>query len=169
MLQNLSTKHLVAAALRATGASWLEVAVSVGLEESYVRTLSNSPLFQAEVDRIREKFQAQVVAHATSKLQLEALRSVELLVQVRDDVLIAPVVRIKAADSILDRVPKTSKTQRHVDDTPRELALTDTQVHQLLNVLNDDPVAMSAFEEAQRRAEVLDLLSVDEGPSNVVN
>lgn len=156
-VKSLSQLHFIAATMRACGSSVQEIASVTGLTDQWIYHVSISPLFIAEVARIREKLQNQLLDNAVSALQSEALASVQLLKNFRDNPLLSAPVRLKAAESILDRVPKTSKTQRHIDATPATLELTDAQVAQLSSVLNDDPIAMEAYVSAA----TIDLLAVE--------
>lgn len=159
-LNNLTTRHYFAAIMRASGASWAEIGPAVGLTPDYLKALGTSPLFEAEINRIGEKFRSHVEQSAVNLLQTESLASVELLREFRDDLNTPRTLRLKAAESILDRVPRTSKTQRHMNTETTNFTPTDDQVKIMLDALNDDPIAAQAFQRALEREQVVELLEV---------
>lgn len=152
-LAELRINHFVIATLVATGASYTEIASILDMNPGSIQNIATSPLFKAEVQRIRGKLQDMLADSAVEKLAQETMKSVSVLVEMRDNTTISPTVRLRAADSILDRVPRTSKTQRREDLTPRRVQLSDSQVEMMMAALNDDPLAREAFERASVRAE----------------
>ena len=145
-LAELRINHFIIATLVATGASHGEIAAVLDMNPGSVQNIATSPLFKAEVLRIRAKLQDMLADSAVAKISQETLRSVNLLVEMRDNSTLAPSLRLRAADSILDRNHRTSKTQRREDITPRQVQLSDSQVELMMTALNDDPIAREAFE-----------------------
>lgn len=163
-LNNLSQIHHIAAALTACGNSQAEIAAALGFNYSYYSAMSQSPIFVAEVERIRQILHARLIDNAVEKLQSTALDSVETIVDIRDNRLLSPTVRLRAASDLLDRVASTSKVTKHQQAPPEPLSLSDSQVEYLMNALNDDPLARQAFSEASQRS-LLDVIDINAEPA----
>lgn len=156
----LNQKHIIAAALIATGATQKEVALALDLSPHHVSVLCRMPLFQAEVKRLQDKMQDALTNQAVEMLRGESVNNINLLKKFRDDAKMAASIRFKAATDMLDRVPQTSKTHR-VENSEREIHFSESQVNYLIEALEDDPVAKQAFKDASQRS-YLDLAQVEE-------
>lgn len=151
----LRSQHFIAATLFACGYTLQDISSAVHLGKSHLYTLQNSPLFQKEVERIKVQLQSRLINSAADVLQGEALASVSTLIAIRDDLNLSPTVRLRAADSILDRVAQTSKANRLIDATPAAPQLTDAQITRMLETLNTDSLAASA---ARSVLDIIDLV-----------
>jgi hypothetical protein len=156
----LNHKHILAAALIATGATQKEVCLTLDISAMHMSILYRSPLFQAEVKRLQDKLQNQLVDNAVDMLHGETVSNVNFLKEMRDNAQVAASLRLKAVDSMLDRVPRTSKTHK-VETTQKEVSFTESQVNYLIEALEDDKIARDAFKEASQRS-YLDLSTVEE-------
>ena len=159
--RSLREQHIVVATMLACGHSMRETANAISLTEAHIATLARSPLFIAEVTRVRQLLQSRLLDNAVNSLQAEANASVAVLIEIRDNPELSATVRLRAADSILDRVAKTSKTHRLVDDTPTAPQFTDEQIELMIRTLNDDPIAQRAFEQASQELSALDLIDIE--------
>lgn len=160
----LQERHFIAATLFACGSSNQEVADAIGMSIRYLTVLKNSPLFVAEVQRLRDKLQTQLTQEAKSALHSETNASVAKLVQLRDKATSAN-IQLQAANSILDRVPETSKANRNIASSEGSMEFTDEQVSFIASALNDDPVAREAFmrgSQPQVPKSMLDLVETED-------
>ena len=142
--QALRAKHFLAAALQAMGLSNIEVAHSVGFTKEYISLLSQSSLFQAEVQRLTLQLQSKLVTDAAKRLEAELHRNIDTMIEVRDNTNVGPAVRLRAANDLMDHVPGMSRNAR---SAPPEAVVqfTDTQAQLFLKALADDPAAQAAF------------------------
>lgn len=156
----LNQRHILAAAMIATGKTQKEVCNTLNFTPNYMSILYNSPIFKNEVKRLQQQMQNSLLADAVTMLVGESLNNVRALVEIRDNYNLAPSVRIKAVDSMLDRVATTAKNSK-VETAPREATFSQQQIEYLITALDDDEIAKDAFREASQRS-FLDLSSVDD-------
>ncbi len=148
MLQRgLSHLHHIAAMYLAAGYTPADISQVISLTPQYISRLSSNPMFALEVERLRQQIQSAVISEAGEMIKNEALASLRTIKNIRDDCNIAPGVRMKAAESFLDRNHETSKIHKQ-STTPRAPEFSDEQTQQILDFLNDDPLAMEAFKRA---------------------
>jgi hypothetical protein len=160
MPQKLKSNHYIAATLLACGYSHAEVAVATGFTAMYISILASSPLFAAEVQRLRVQVQSQLVLDASAKLQAEAMNNINTLLTIRDDPNLSPVIRSSVARDMLDRLTATAKAKRVATQEPQAVQFTDAQIEQLMSALADDPAAREAYNRAAY-ADATALLSVE--------
>ena len=144
-MQQLTQRHCIAAIMHAAGMSGVEIASACGFSSNYVYTMMQSPLFQAEADRVKQQIRARLVTNASDLLQSETLASVETLIAIRDNQHAAPMVRLRAADSVLDRVTRTSKITKVSQDVSEPVAFSDSQVEYIFEQMQNDPTARQAL------------------------
>ncbi len=112
-LQKLRDKHLALAREIVNGATHIEAATRCGFSEGRVAQIVQAPLFQAELARLRaeiDNFFIQAAAHteATSKEEVkgrinqEVMKSLQTLINLRDDDEESGSVRQKSALEILN-------------------------------------------------------------------
>jgi hypothetical protein len=142
----------------ALGMSTSEISAITGLSEVQVLALTQSPLFLAEVDKLKIRFASQLTSSAQQALHAEAIASIQALVHLRDNTMITPAVRLRAAESILDRQEETSKHRKISIESHNTFPLTDGQFRAVLDFMRDDPLAHSAFvAETQAEPETIEL------------
>jgi len=134
----------------ACGLSDTELLSISSLPPAHLSALVQSPLFHAEVALLRKRLSATQLNEAQALLEGEAIASIECLTDIRDNALINPSVRVRAADSILDRIEKTSKQHKvsHTLDVPMQF--TDKQIQLLLSYMTHDTLAREAFDTATK-------------------
>lgn len=144
-LQSMRNHHHIMALLAAVGRTPSEIAALTGLTPSRVATINGSPLFLMEVERIRLNLHQSMINDTVARLQREANRSLDTVVEIRDGVKHPANTRLKAATTILDRIPQLATAQRFVD-AGQPIQLTDAQVEFMALALRDDPIAAEAFQ-----------------------
>ena len=157
---SLTSKHIIAAALLATGSTQREIARTLGFSEMHVSHLCQSLLFQQQVEMYRAKLVNDIMNGAVGKLRSETLNNVSELVRIRDDRTLSPNVRLRAINSMLDRVPETATTQKIQSETKPQV-FSDDQVEKLLAYLEDDNLASEAFRQGAS-ADLMGMLSVED-------
>lgn len=134
----------------ACGLSDTELSHVSALPGAAIIALMQSPLFHAEVAALRKRLSATQLNEAQAMLEGEAIASIECLTAVRDNIAINPSIRVRAADSILDRIESTSKQHKVSHALTIPVEFTDKQIAQLLAYMSHDTQARDAFDAATR-------------------
>ena len=131
----LNDRHRLVATYRSLGWTWPAIAAKVGLNPVRLSLIGQSPLFQAEVARLRHEFQSGTLEMVSQRIAAEAVPSVNRLSDLRDQGSNLMVARASASD-LLDRaVPK--KTQ--VDETRTlRLSLSPEAVSLMRQAMHED-------------------------------
>ena len=83
-MRRLNNSHLTMAVLAASGRRPSEIARVLGYSLNRVSIILNSPLFIAEVDRVRDQFHIAAAEDVLTRLQKESIPTLEALVKLRD-------------------------------------------------------------------------------------
>lgn len=141
--QQLKARHFLAAALQAMGMTQTEVASTVGLTISYLSTLSQSALFQAEVRRLTLQLQSKLVNDAARRLERELTKNIDTMIEVRDRQDVGAAVRLRAANDLMDHVPGIGRKAPAAQEA--QLQFTESQTQAFLLALGSDEEAAAAF------------------------
>lgn len=135
--QTTTGKHRLVITLLATGKYTLKaICEKYNLNYDWMKKVAGSELFQRELARAREKFQDELLAKELEDPAMQALRqsagrAAEVLVSEMDnynpDSGASAATRIKAADSILDRIGLAAPKSQEREAAPQVVINISTE------------------------------------------
>jgi hypothetical protein len=158
-LTTLHERHRLAMLLDVSGYKQVEIARILGCSTVWLSGVQQSPLYQAELGKMRNQLHERLLGNVADRLLGEAEKSLNYVAGVRDDHDAAAHLRLRAARDLLDRAPRTARVTRQLDITPH-IELTDDQLKLLTETLQTDPLAQHAVAVEQRK--LMQLYSVAE-------
>lgn len=144
----LQQQTLIAELCSALGFADYEILQLTALEQAQLDSLFNSPLFHSEVRALQQRFTAAQSHDLSIALRAQGQDSLETIINIRDTLTIHPSIRLRAAESILDRIEETSKQHKVSHSMTQPLSLSDSQVQQLIAFISQDTLARDAFAQA---------------------
>lgn len=149
-MKSLNDSHIIAMVLQAAGWSLRDISDTVGLNQSYLSQLRTSPLYQQELESIRERMKHSMVEELTDRLLGGGAKALGVVEQILNDPNQPVGLRLRASVEWLDRIPQTSKVHRGQPLTAQPISITDEQVEVFRNTFARDRLAQEALQRARQ-------------------
>lgn len=133
----LSDKHHLIAYMKLGGASRDQIATQLDMEPTYVSAITESPMFKALMDQLRQEMRAKTIGTVVDRIISEGPASVEALVTLRDHA-DSETVKLGAARDLLDRNPETAKVSREDRRSEVRVVVDTRALQRIAGVLAED-------------------------------
>ena len=149
-IKKLNARHRLVSYMLAGGRSRAEVAEATGFSAAYLTSLIASPLFKAQLTRVRNKISEAAVESVVEDLQARTVgaggNALDTVLDLMSDAK-SEQVRLHAASSILDRaIPKQTK---HQEEQIIRLSLDGKALDRMSSVLTEFKQAKKTLEPAE--------------------
>jgi hypothetical protein len=143
----LRERHRLIAYLDIAGKRNGEIAKILGYTESRVSIIRNSPLYVALCNELRVELKDQTIGGIVDRLQGEAGRTLDVLIELRDHAEGEP-TRLGAANSLADRITKLQRVNKVEEERTVKIVLDGAamaamaQAHREVNAITSAPPAV---------------------------
>lgn len=137
----LNNRQIMCALLDASGYKAKDISEKLGMHTTTIAVLRQSPLYKLQVDRLRREILEHGTMEVAERINREAPKSVETMVELRDnyDGETPHAVRLAAAKEFVDRVvPKVNKT---VEDKTINISFTQPEMMLIASVMAEAGLA----------------------------
>lgn len=133
-LNALNGRHQLVMLAMLAGKSNDEIAQTFDLHPTSITRIKSSPLFQAQLDRLRRDLHERTAVSVVERLFAEGGRSLEVAVELRDHAE-SEGVRLSAAQDLMDRHPSLRKVQKTESEATVRVVFGREDVARIVGVM----------------------------------